>query len=503
MKKRISQIEIYHTFSLNRKSGLLLASILWLCIFPGKTPFAQNSSEEFTAYLDERIPGWMKRYDVPGVTISLIHQGDIVWENAYGYADTEHGIQMTVDTVCRVESISKSVTARGIMRLVEMGMVELDTSISKYLNSWEFPETDFDVDNITIRHLLSHSSGIPLGTIGLEYNPEDEIPSVRESLKREVHMVQPSGKSFIYSNPGFNILEVLIEDVTGRPFSEFMTDEILSPLEMITASYEWRADFHTPVPKGYNIRGVPVPNYVYSEKAAGGLFASSRDIARFVAAGMLNGFYSGENILSQSSIRELYTPVIKVADIYALVSEYYGLGHFLETLPNGQRAVFSGGHGNGWMTHFHMIPETGEGIVIIMNSSRSWPLISHILSDWAKWNGYDSVGMGLIKKAITGLWILVSLIMAVSLLQLIRVIKESLKLKRRFDLDIKNYSGLQFMQLALSVILILILIWSLTRDYLIIAFVFPGVSGWLMAVLSFAAFTLFVSGILKNNHNYE
>ena len=459
---------------------------------------ADYSETEFQQILDQRIPGWMDRYEVPGVTLALVKNGETVWAGAYGLADVKNQIQMTPKTLCRVESISKSVTARGVMKLVEMGAIQLDEPVYLHLKSWKFPESDFDTDKVTIRHLLSHSSGLQLGTIGLEYDPREEKPPLRESLTREVKFVQEPGKSFIYSNVGFNLLELLIEDVTGQSFSDFMKEEVMIPSGMQTSSYEWQEDFPTGVPNGYTLNGEPVPVYVYSEKGAGGLFANVKDIARFVGGGILTDVYSAENILAQSSIRELYSPVMNVSGVYSFAADHYGLGHFVETLPTGQKAVFGGGQGNGWMTHFHLVPENGDGIVILTNSSRSWPLISHILSDWAEWNGFGSVGMGIITKATTALWILVVLSMAGLVFQLIRIIRDYRQGERLIDLQINNYSLVQFLQLTLFLILTSILIWSLTREYLMITSVFPGVSGWLMVTLILAALTVFIMAIIPS-----
>src|SRR6056297_1602633 len=459
---------------------------------------ADYSETEFQQMLDQRIPGWMDRYEVPGVTLALVKNGETVWAGAYGLADVETQIQMTPKTVCRVESISKSVTARGVMKLVEMGAIQLDDPVCRHLKSWKFPDSDFDTDKVTIRHLLSHSSGLSLGTIGLEYAPQEKKPSMREALTREVQFVQEPGQSFIYSNVGFNLLELLIEDVSGQSFSEFMKEEILHPSGMQYASFEWQEDFPTKVPNGYTVNGDPVSVYVYSEKGAGGLFANVEDIARFVASGMLNEFYKTDYTISQNSIGELYSPVIDVGGIYSFVAGKYGLGHFIETLPDGRRAVFGGGQGHGWMTHFHLVPDAGEGIVILTNSSRSWPLISNILSDWAVWNGFGSVGMGIIIKAATGLWILIVLTMTGLFIQLIRIIRDYLQEKRLIDLQINNYSLVQFLQLTLFLILTTILIWSLTREYLMITSVFPGVSGWLMFTLVLIALTAFIMAIIPS-----
>ena len=475
---------------------LLLIVVIARC---GRSGYEADYSEtEFQQMLDQRIPDWMDRYEVPGVTIALINNGAIVWANAYGFADVSHQVRMTPATVCRVESISKSVTARGVMKLVEMGKIQLDDPVYLRLKSWEFPESDYDFKKVTIRHLLSHSSGLSLGTIGLEYAPQEKKPSMREALTREVQFVQEPGQSFIYSNVGFNLLELLIEDVSGQSFSEFMKEEILHPSGMQYASFEWQEDFPTKVPNGYTVNGDPVSVYVYSEKGAGGLFANVEDITRFVASGMLNEFYKTDYTISQNSIGELYSPVIDVGGIYSFVAGKYGLGHFIETLPNGRRAVFGGGQGHGWMTHFHLVPDAGEGIVILTNSSRSWPLISNILSDWAVWNGFGSVGMGIITQATTALWILIVLSMAGLVLQLIRIIRDYRQGERLINLQINNYSLVQFIQLALFLILTFILIWSLTRDYMMITSVFPGVSGWLMVTLILAALTVFIMAIIPS-----
>ncbi len=346
----------------------------------------QTSLESFTAYLDERIPALMKGYDIPGVNIALVKKGRMVWSKAYGYADLEAGRKMTTDTYCRVESISKSVTAWGVVKLLEQGKIELDKPVKLYIINWEFPESDYSTGKVTIRQLLSHTAGMPLGTIGVRYSPKEDVPSLEESLSKDAVLKQEPGLSFSYSNTGFNLLELLIEEVTGHDFAEYMAEEVLNPLGMHHSGFTWSEEWEPPVPIGYDLDGNPVPVYVYPDKASGGLFATVEDIATFITAGMINFSPRGHEVLDAQSINKLYTPTVEIPGLYGLAFDSYGLGHFIESLPNDRKAVSHGGQGSGWMTHFHSVPETGDGIVILTNSQRSWPLIAHILSDWAEWN---------------------------------------------------------------------------------------------------------------------
>ena len=214
----------------------MLVIFLSIC-YPAKAYEDSDSINEFTNYLDRHITELMKSYEIPGVNIALIQEGGIIWSKAYGYADLEQGRKMTIDAICRVESISKSVTAWGLMKLVEQGKVKLDDPVQQYIKGWSFPETEFSEEDITIRQLLSHTAGMPLGSIGVHYAPESEKPSLEESLFEEAQLIKEPGSSFLYSNVGFKLLELLIEEVTGREFAEYMEKEVLKPLGMDNSSF--------------------------------------------------------------------------------------------------------------------------------------------------------------------------------------------------------------------------------------------------------------------------
>lgn len=446
--------------------------------------------ETFAVYLDERIPNIMEAYDIPGANVALVKGGETIWTKAYGYADLEAGRKMTTDTYLRVESISKSVTAWGVIQLVEQGKIELDSPVKQYIKTWNFPKSEFSDEKITVRQLLSHSAGFPLGDFTKRYSPALVIPSIKECLSAEAILEREPGVSFSYSNIGFNLLELLIEEVTGRDFSEYMEQEILIPLGMNNASYTWSEEFNPAVPFGYDLTGEAVPVYIYPEKGSGGLFATVEDIAVFVAAGMPSSTQN-HKVLGAQSINMLYNPTAEKLGIYNYVFDSYGLGYYIENLSNGKRAVSHGGQGAGWMTHFHSVPETGDGIVILTNSQRSWPFIAYILSDWAEWSGSSTVGMSRIIWAIYVLWTLIGLIWFILLWQVRQLAEELTSKKRKFAPLDKNFRFVRAVQSSLSVILMTGLLWCISQDYLFISSLFPIASGWLgMSIIVFATVLL-------------
>jgi len=455
-----------------------------------------GSVEEFTAHLNRRIPRLMDRYDIPGVTIALVQKGKTVWAEAYGYADISTERKMTVDTPCRGESISKPITAWGVMKLVERGKVDLDKPAVEYIHNWKFPESKFSEEEITVRNLLNHSSGLPLGTIGVIYDPEEEIPSLRDKLSDQAVLDREPGRSFTYSNTGFNVLELLIENVTGRGFSEYMEEEIFLPLGMEKSSFTWSEGFDPPVPFGYDLRGNPIPVYVYPDKASGGLFSTAEDIATFISAGMTDFRGRSDGVLSPESIEKIYSPSIKPTGFLGIGFDHYGLGHLVEDL-NDKRAVAHGGQGTGWMTHFHAVPETGDGIVILTNSQRSWPFFANVLTDWGRWNGFSSLGISKLLLGQKVLWGMIGLLFLVLSWQVWRVGWGLYNGRRDFSplTVISSLSGL--VQLGGSFALFGILVWAINQDYLALTSVFPMTSNWLGYSLLSAGIVLFLTALSR------
>ena len=465
-------------FALGRPLALLAVALVLAGCARSPVP-ADAPLEAFVAHLDAIVPPAMRSLEVPGVTVAIIRGGEPVWVGAYGLADLDAGRPMTSDAVFHTGSISKSVTAWGAMRLVEQGRLGLDDDLSGLLREL-LPGVELPGGHaITLRQMLSHSAGAGLGPLGFEYAPDGPVPSLREALARDLAFARAPGTAFAYSNVGFDLVELVIEEVSGRPFAAFMEDEVLRPLGMHGATFAWREADRPRVPAGHDLRGTPVAPYVYATRASGGLFATVGDVARFVAASVSAGRPPAMDVLSVAGVEALHQPVVPIPGVFGVVADAYALGHFTETLPDGRRAVWHGGQGHGWMTHVHALPATGDGIVILTNSQRSWPLISRTMRDWATWTGAGAVKFGRIIGGVGFVWALIALIAAVSAWAAARL---AIAVRRgrlrwaplaragRFGRVLRGLVGLAGLA-ALA--------WRASQPYLIETSVFPGVAGWL------------------------
>ncbi|MCU4744571.1 serine hydrolase domain-containing protein [Natronoglomus mannanivorans] len=383
-----------------RRRFLVLAGVGTASALAGCSGFdsGEATDESLPDHLDERVPDLLDRYDVPGASVALIENGAVRWSGAYGTADPATGRSTTDDTVYLVQSITKSVTAWGIMKLVERGEIALDDPIEDHVTSWERPDAEYPWSAVTVRRLLSHSAGLPAGAYEA-VPPDEEPPSLREALSGETGgpVARPTDEpgTFRYSNPSYALLELLIEDVTGRDFAAYIDEEILTPLEMRDATFDRNDRVRSQLATEHLVDGTPVSEYHGPARAHGGLYATVEDVARFVAAGTegTGGEPAGRGVLSPERVDELYTPVIETTGFYDLATDGSGLGHFAETLSNGERAVINGGQGTGSWNWFHAVPEAGIGLVVLTNSERSVQLITDVVGMWADQSGLPSVAL--------------------------------------------------------------------------------------------------------------
>ncbi len=187
----------------------------------------QKALDRYQQSLDSLVPALLEELATPGATVALIRDGIVVVSKGYGWADHEGRERVTTTTLFNIGSISKTVAAWGLMRLVEEGKVDLDAPVENYLTRWRLPPSAFDHDDVTLRRLLSHTAGLQLhGYPGFE--PDEQLPTVVASLSGatngsgDVRVIMTPGTKWQYSGGGFTIAQLLVEEMTGRPFHEYM-----------------------------------------------------------------------------------------------------------------------------------------------------------------------------------------------------------------------------------------------------------------------------------------
>jgi CubicO group peptidase (beta-lactamase class C family) len=211
------------------------------------------------------------------------------------------------------------------------------------------------------------------------------LPTIEESLDgdngggQSVRVEMESGQQYNYSNAGYTLLQLMIEEVTGERFSDYMQEVILDPLGMTSSTFD--ADRVIDQATGYYAGGDPLPHYRLTEQAAGGLYSTANDLALLTAAGMPgpDGQLVGRGVLTSESVHTMMARQ-DVPD-----GSTVSFGHLNDDLDNGLTTTGNNGHNTGWITNMVMIPELGEGIVILTNSDTETTGLT--LRSWTQWLG--------------------------------------------------------------------------------------------------------------------
>jgi CubicO group peptidase (beta-lactamase class C family) len=361
-----------------------------------QAPHSEKSSNHvFVATIKSKIPTLLDTDSVPGAAVALIRNGEVVWTEGFGWADVAGKIRVTPETIFNVGSISKTPTAWAVMQLVQQGKIGLDQPVDKYLTRWHVPPSSFDSKQVTVRRLLSHTSGISNHDYH-GWDPASPLPPIEESLAGKtgtgkVEIVYQPGSGHHYSGANYAILELLLEEQSGQTFEHYMLSHIFRPLHMIHSQYGLPSSDKKAMATPYDSLGRPLPLLRYNELAAAGLTTDVHDLALFAAAGLSAGKAGapGRGVLTPNTVLEMQTAVAgtKWADKDPFGPDpQYGLGYTVRPSQfAGHTGVGHGGSNNGWESLIQIIPETGDGIVIMTNSSNGSAVIASVLCEWRQW----------------------------------------------------------------------------------------------------------------------
>ncbi|MHC4436639.1 MAG: serine hydrolase domain-containing protein [Planctomycetota bacterium] len=306
-----------------------------------------------------------------GLSLALVDRDGILWAAGFGYTDYDLKTPVTTDTMFLICSMSKTITATAVMIAVQDGLVELDVPIIEYFPQFtvnsrfeENPEK-----RITLRHLLSHTSGIaheaPVGN-GREpsYGTlEEHVMSVSDTWLR--HKV---GERHSYSGFGYDLVAYILQVQSGQPFAEYLEDKVFTPLNMPNCSVDSEFIRNHPNRAVGHMRFakyIPLPPDI-PYIGGGGVYASAKEMARFVQFFLNGGKVDGQTVLDESLIISMVTPSVRC--------KRYGLGVW--NYPNRYVHLGHGGFGVGFESTMFWLPEYGIGGVYLYNSEN----LSHSFS---------------------------------------------------------------------------------------------------------------------------
>ncbi len=331
---------------------------------------------------------WMELFNIPGLSVAVFENYQLVWAKAYGVKQNGRPEPVTLDTLFQAGSISKPVTALAVLHYVEAGKFSLDENINNKLISWKLPDNEFTRDQkVTLRRLLSHSGGTTVhGFPG--YAPSERVPTLVQVLNGEspantapVRVDLVPGTKFRYSGGGTTIVQLMLVDQLKKPFPQIMDETVIHPLGLQHSSYEQpltapRTAFCA---TGHRASGKIVEGkwHIYPEMAAAGLWTTPSDLAQVAIEVAKSKFGKSNKILSQTMTRQMLT----------VQADPVGLGWFL----NAKTDEFGhNGADEGFQAYLAAFADSGSGLVVMANSDNGFMIFDRLASAVAREYGWSN-----------------------------------------------------------------------------------------------------------------
>ena len=332
---------------MKRRSTIVAAVLL----FFGSIPVLAQSDK-----VDEYVRSEMARRKIPGLSLAVVRNGEVVKAMGYGLANVELNSPATAETIYQSGSVGKQFAATLVMMLVEEGKIKLDVPISSY-----FPDAPAAWKDVTVRRLLSHTAGISdklydLINLRQDYT-EDELYRKIVSLPLDF----APGEKWSYSNPGYLLLGILVRKVTGEFYGDVLKKRIFDPLGMATARIISEADIVMNRAAGYRLVKGELKNQEWvapmiNTTADGSLYLTVLDMAKWDAA-----LYT-EKLLKKASLDEMWTPI----RLNNGKTEKYGFGWRPDEV-RGHRIIEHGGSWQGFNTHISRYVNDRLTIIALAN----------------------------------------------------------------------------------------------------------------------------------------
>lgn len=305
----------------------------------------------------EHVAAVMRWTGVASIAVAVARDGEILWEEGFGWADRRRRRRADEHTMYSLASISKPFTATGIMVLRERGQLALEQPLDELLPPPGLRAGAGEPSQATVARVASHTAGLPLH-FQFYYEGAREVPAPEDTRRHYAVLVSAPGEAYRYSNLGFGLLDQAIANVSGRPYAEFMRTEVFEPLDL-------RHTFVGRPPRGagveairYDGRGEPIPQYGFDHLGASGLYSSAHDLVRFGMFHIGTPRPEQREILPAAARERMWQPVAP--------AEEYGLGWGVGRLDAVARVSHSGGM-PGVRTVLRLFPEQGLVVVVLAN----------------------------------------------------------------------------------------------------------------------------------------
>jgi CubicO group peptidase (beta-lactamase class C family) len=313
------------------------------------------------------------------VAVALLTKGRVVDEYYTGAVDA-----VNRETVFPVSSMSKWVTAVGVMQLVRDKKIDLDAPVARYLTRWTLPAGQFDNSGVTTRRLLSHMAGLTDGLGFGDYRLDERLPTLEESLRAPrastgrptaIAVEYDPGSRWQYSGGGYLILQLLVEEVSGQSFATYMRESVLAPLHLSCSGFEHSTSANAA--EAYDATGHAAPRYQYAAAGATGFSTCVGDMVRWVQAHVNSGPAAPLDADLQRRMREPHGKQFG-ADIWGLGTMLYAptaagafvFGHDGQNEPAINAAV-------------RINPDNGDAIIALTSGGRL--LATRLTSEWTYW----------------------------------------------------------------------------------------------------------------------
>jgi CubicO group peptidase (beta-lactamase class C family) len=354
--------------------SLLVGAVLAL-IFRSvarRAPAKQTSGGASYAAIDDYVEGQMRRLHIPGASLAIVEGNQIVHQRGFGRA-RPGGEAPTPQTPFFIGSITKSITALAVMQLVEAGKVELDAPVQRYLSWFRVADPVISAE-MTVRHLLNQTSGMPLWPSEIALADFDESPDAIERQVRALStlkITRPVGSKCEYSNYNYNILGLIVEKVSGEPYAKYIQKHIFDPLEMCHSYISKAAAQKDGLAVGHRHWfgfPFPVPDWPVPRGSlpSGQLISCAEDVAHYLVAHLNGGCYGGTQILSSAGIAEMHHGV-KELKMGNMSGGLYGMGWF--DIDLGAEKTYShGGNVPDFCAFMALVPGQKRAAALLVNA---------------------------------------------------------------------------------------------------------------------------------------